>query len=94
MYDRGLTAANTVDLFGVTGIQTTPGIKLYEAWLEQSLLGGRMTMRGGQLAPDTEFVISQTAAVFIGASYGWLASFGNDLPSGGPSTRSAPLVSG
>ena len=84
VHGQGLTVGNTLDLFGVTGIETTPGAKLYEAWLEQSLLGGRVTVRGGQLAADTEFVISQTAAVFIGASYGWPASFGNDLPSGGP----------
>ena len=84
VHGSGLTAGNTLDLFGVTGIETTPGTKLYEAWLEQSLLGGRVTLRGGQLAADTEFVISQTAAVFIGASYGWPASFGNNLPSGGP----------
>ena len=84
IHGRGLSPNNTMDLFAVSGIEALPDSRLYELWLERTFHDGKVTVRAGQLGADTEFVISQTAAVFIGASYGWPGSFGNDLPGGGP----------
>ena len=45
------------------------------------MVNGKVTVRAGQLGADTEFVISQTAAL----RELWLArQFSNDLPGGGP----------
>ena len=84
IHGRGLSGNNLRDLFGVSSIEASPDTKLYEAWVDKSFFEGRLSVRAGQLAADTEFLISQTAGLFLNASYGWPASFTNDLPSGGP----------
>ena len=86
---RGLSGNNTLDLFVVSGIEAYPSTRLYEAWFEQKLtgtpIGGHVFVRLGQLAADREFFVSQTATLFFNSTFGWPASFNNDLPSGGPS---------
>ncbi len=81
---RGLSGNNTLDLFTVSGIEAYPSTRLYEAWFEQDLAAGRVFVRLGQLAADREFFVSQTATLFFNSTFGWPASLGNDLPSGGP----------
>ena len=87
---RGLSGNNTLDLFIVSGIEAYPSTRLYEAWFEQDLAAGqadagKVFVRLGQLAADREFFVSQTATLFFNSTFGWPASFNNDLPSGGPS---------
>lgn len=84
IHGRGLSGNNLLDLFTASGIEAYPDTKLFEAWYEQKLLDGKIAVRAGQLSADTEFFLSQTAALFVNSSYGWPASFANDLPSGGP----------
>ena len=85
IHGRGLSGNNVQDLFIVSNIEAYPDTKLYELWYEQSLLGGKLLVRAGQLGADSEFLISQTATVFINSTFGWPASTSNDLPSSGPS---------
>ena len=84
IHGRGLSGNNLLDLFTVSGIEAYPSTKLYEAWLEQKLADGKLFVRAGQLASDTEFFISQTATLFVNSTFGNPASLANDLPSGGP----------
>lgn len=84
IHGRGLTGNNLVDLFTTSGIEAYPDTKLYEVWYEHKLLDGKLLVRGGQLAADTEFFTSQNAALFINASFGWPAILANNLPNGGP----------
>lgn len=84
IHGRGLTGNNTNDLFTVSGIEAYPSTKLYEAWYEQKLDDGKIFVRLGQLAADTEFFISQTAALFVNSTYGFPAIIAADLPDGGP----------
>lgn len=84
IHGRGLSGNNLLDLFTVSNIEAYPDTKLYELWGEQKLDDGKIFVRFGQLAADTEFFISQTATLFISSTFGWPASYANDLPSGGP----------
>lgn len=84
IHGRGLTGNNLNDLFTVSSIEAYPDTLLFEAWFEQKLADDKIAIRAGQLAADTEFFISQAAGVFVSATYGWPASYGNNLPSGGP----------
>ena len=84
LHGRGLTGNNTFDTFTVSGIEAYPSTKLYEAWIEEKVLDGKVFVRVGQLAADTEFFVSQSATLFISATFGWPAIFANDLPSSGP----------
>lgn len=84
VHGRGLSGNNLKDLFTTSYIEAYPGFYLYEIWLEKKLLDGKLLVRAGQLAADTEFAISQTATLFINSSFGFPALFANDLPNGGP----------
>ena len=84
IHGRGLTGNNLLDNFTASGIEAYPSTKLYEAWYEQKLYDGKIFVRLGQLAADTEFFISQTATLFVNSSFGFPAILANDLPNGGP----------
>ena len=84
IHGRGLSGNNLLDLFTVSNIEAYPDTKLYELWGEQKFSDGKIFVRVGQLAADTEFFISQTATLFVSSTFGWPASYANDLPSGGP----------
>ena len=84
LHGRGLSGNNTLDLLTVSNIEAFPATRLYEAWIERKLPGGKVSVRFGQLGADTEFVVSQTATVFIGSTFGFPSSLTADLPSGGP----------
>jgi porin len=84
IHGRGLSTHNVNDLFTVSNIEAYPDTKLYELWYEQKLFDGKVFIRAGQIAADTEFFLSQAASIFINSSFGFPASLANDLPSGGP----------
>ncbi len=84
IHGRGLSGNNLIDLFTTSNIEAFPSTKLYEAWLEQKLVDGKVLVRAGQLAADTEFFISQSATLFVNSTFGFPAIYANDLPSGGP----------
>ena len=84
IHGRGLSGNNLIDLFTTSNIEAFPSTKLYEAWLEQKLADGKLFVRAGQLAADTEFFISQSATLFVNSTFGFPAIYANDLPSGGP----------
>ena len=88
IHGRGLSGNNLLDLFTVSNIEAYPDTKLYELWGERKFDDGKIFVRVGQLAADTEFFISQTATLFVSSTFGWPASYANDLPSGGPATPS------
>ena len=81
---RGLTGNNTFDLFTTSNIEAYPSAKLYEAWYEQKFNDGKLFVRLGQLAADTEFFISQTSTLFVNSTFGFPAILAADLPNGGP----------
>ena len=56
----------------------------YELWFQQNLLADKISIRLGQLAADTEFVISDYAALFLNGTFGWPAFMYMNLPGGGP----------
>lgn len=75
------------DLFALSvpsGIEARPSTRLYEAWVEQTVLDGKVALKIGQIGADTEFLVSQYAGVFVNATFGWPDITAYDLPSGGP----------
>ena len=75
------------DLFSLSlpsGIEALPSTRLYEAWVEQTGLDGKVALKVGQIGADTEFLVSQYANLFINATFGWPNLTTYDLPSGGP----------
>ena len=84
IHGRGLSGCCLGNLATASGIEATPSTRLYELWAEQTLLGGALAVRAGQLAADTEFLVSQYAGVFVNATFGWPVLTSANQPNGGP----------
>jgi len=84
IHGTGLSRYYLGNLLDVSVIEALPASRLYVLWLDQRLFDDRLGLRIGQQAADTEFFVSQTATLFVNASFGWPAITGLDLPSGGP----------
>ena len=84
LHGVSITAANIGSLIPVSGIEATPATRLFEIWLEQKMFRERLSVRVGQLAVDSEFLLSEGAAWFLSATYGWPPITAADLPNGGP----------
>jgi porin len=68
----------------VTSLEAVDATRLFEMWLEQTLIQDKLTVRFGQLAADEEFVLSEGGGYFINGTWGWPSITAADLPSGGP----------
>jgi porin len=82
IHGRSITATDIGSLTTVSSFEGTPATRLFELWFEQSLLDKRISVRFGQLAADSEFLIDKGASSFLETS--WPALLAQDLPSGGP----------
>ena len=72
------------NILTASNIEAVRATRLFDAYLEQSLLDDTVSLRLGQIAADDEFIISQYSASFINSTFGWPGIQAADLPSGGP----------
>ncbi|GJE44821.1 carbohydrate porin [Methylobacterium soli] len=84
IHGTGLSRYYVGNLLTTSVIEALPSTRLYVLWFDQKLMDGKLAIRGGQLAADTEFIVSQTATLFVNSTFGWPAITGLNLPSGGP----------
>jgi porin len=84
IHGSSISAESVGSLMPVSFIEATPATRLFEIYLEQSLMDGKVTIRAGQLAADSEFILSDGAAAFINGTWGWPSITAADLPNGGP----------
>jgi porin len=84
IHGNSITAANIGSLMPVTSLEATDATRLFEIWLEQTLIKDKLTVRFGQLAADEEFILSEGGGYFINGTWGWPSITAADLPSGGP----------
>ncbi len=71
--DRGgfANGRRTGSLLGVDNIEVpVPTAKVFEAWVQQDLFDGALSLRGGLYPLDTEFSVLDSAGVFIQPPYG------------------------
>ena len=85
IHGDGLSRSYVGNLFLVSGVESLPATRLYEFWIEQKLLGGKLSVRVGQQGSDVEFIDSQYDDIFINSALGWPGIVGTILPAGGPS---------
>lgn len=84
IHGRGASANLVGNLMTLSGIEALPSTRLFTIWLEQRLFDERVTIRAGQLAADTEFIISKTAGGLINSTFGWPLLTAADTTGGGP----------
>ena len=80
--DPGTTL--TGDLFGVSNIAGLDTFRNIELWGQQNFLEDKISIRAGQIVADSEFAISDYAALFINNTFGWPAFLFLSVPNGGP----------
>ncbi|WP_431311047.1 carbohydrate porin [Methylobacterium nigriterrae] len=85
IHGTGASRSFVGNLLTVSDIEALSSTRLNELWFEQSLFDGRVAVRVGQLATDTEYMVSQTGILFTNGSFGWPAILATDIQGGGPS---------
>jgi len=84
IHGRSITADNIGALMPVSNLEATPATRLDEMWFEQTMFNQKLAVRFGQLAADTEFIISEGGGWFLNGTWGWASLMASDMPSGGP----------
>jgi porin len=84
LHGHGIDQYNTGAIMPVSNIEATPTTRLFEMWVQQSLLDDTINIRLGQLGADQEFMTRDWAKIFVNNSFGWPALTIVDLPGGGP----------
>lgn len=84
IHGNGLSRYYTSNLMPTSNVEALPSTRLYEVWFEQKLAQGKLAIRVGQLAADTEFLTNNYAGLFLNGTFGWPQITASNLPSGGP----------
>ena len=77
---NSLTGSDTHELFTVSNDSAYNTLHLFELWYEQKAWNDKVALRVGQMAADQEFFISNNAAYFLNATYGWPAIIATSAP--------------
>lgn len=72
---------NFLTISNIASLQT---LRMFELWFQQNFFDDAVSLRVGQLAADSEFMISDYAGLFINGTFGWPAFASMNIPSGGP----------
>jgi porin len=68
----------------LSNIEATPSFKLYDLWLDQTLLDKKLSIRAGQEGANDEMMTTAYGGIFLNSSFGFPGMPASDLPSGGP----------
>ena len=79
----GLSAQDIGNFSVVSDLENKRDSGLYEAWIQQSF-GSAFDIRAGRMSVDEEFLIADSADVFMNGSFGLPTLPYKDLPNGGP----------
>ena len=85
IHGRGLTEYNVDNLATLSGIEARATTRLYEAFFEQKLMDDKLSVKAGNLAEESDFFISDLAAIYVNGTFGWPVIWDQNLPSGGAS---------
>jgi porin len=85
IHGSNLSANNLGSLQTASGIEADRATRLWELWYQQELLPeDKLDVRIGQQSLDQEFIVNQTASLFVNTMFGWPMLPSADLPGGGP----------
>jgi porin len=79
-YGTNLSAAFVHDFSVSSNITAYNSIRLDELWVQKGLWNNTVTVKVGNQAVDNEFFVSNSAALFIGATFGSFTLIANDIP--------------
>ena len=84
IYGTDLSANYVHNAMTVSSIAALPGFRCYELWFQQNLFHDVVSLRGGLIAIDTEFMQSDSASLFVNSTFGIPALFSLNIPNSGP----------
>jgi porin len=84
IHGDSISAANLGVLMPVSFIEADPATRLFELWLEQKLWDDRVSIRFGELAADSEFMLSKGGEAFLNGTWGWPSIAAANMPQNGP----------
>jgi len=84
IHGQSISATDLGVLMPVSFIEADPATRLFEVWLEQKLWDDRLSIRFGQLAVDSEFMLSKGSEAFLNGTWGWSALTDLNMPQNGP----------
>jgi porin len=70
------------DAQGVSNIAAPNAWRVYEAWLQQNLIDGRLSLLAGLYDLNSEFDVIQSAGLFLNSSFGIGAEYGSSCHNG------------
>ena len=79
-----LVSENVGSIGDPSNIDALATTRLFTAWLQQSLLDDKASIRIGQLAADDEFLNSPTSANLLNGTFGWASLAAANMLHGGP----------
>ena len=91
LHGVGASTERVNNIFAVSNIEGLETFRLFELWFEQSLLQDKVKVRIGSLAADSEFFISDSAALFLNGTFGWPGVTAANMAAGGPGYPLASL---
>ncbi len=84
LYGTDLSSQYVGNALTVSSIAANPAFRCYELWFQQNLFHDALSLRAGLLGLDAEFMISDTATLFINSTFGVPSLFSLNVPNGGP----------
>ncbi len=81
IHGSSLSSKDVGDFSNTSDIAGYDTLRLQELWLQKLFWQKRLSVKAGNLAIDTEFFQSASAALFINATFGAFTLFANNLPS-------------
>jgi len=84
LYGNDLSKNFIGNALTVSTIAGNPAFRCYELWFQQNLFHDVVSLRGGLIPFDTEFMTSDTANLFLNTAFGPMALITLNLPNGGP----------
>lgn len=84
IHGESISADHLGSLMPASNIEARPATRLFELWLEQKLFDDKLSIRMGQLAADSEFLLSEGGAAFLNGTWGWPSITGANMPGAGP----------
>jgi porin len=84
IHGTDFSATRLQNLAPVSSVEALTSTRLFNLWIEQKI-GSQLNMRFGQFTAAQEFLVSDTAVLFVNSTFGWPLLPAQVLPSGSPS---------
>ncbi len=84
IHGGSISAADLGVLMPVSFIEADDATRLFEMWFEQKLWDDRVSVRFGELAANSEFMLSKGGEAFLNGTWGWPSITAVNMPQNGP----------